>query len=93
MPIELSSRIVRAENLMSAPVDNEIVILNMAGNNYIGLDEIGLHIWDLFEEPCRVDELCDRLSREFEATPGEITADVLRFLEELHHEGLIRIVG
>jgi len=93
MPIELSSQIVRTENLMSSPVDNEIVILNMAKNNYIGLDEIGLRVWELFEEPCRVDEMCDRLSREFEATPGQIAVDLIPFLEELKDEGLIRIVA
>lgn len=92
MPIELSSQVVRAENLMSAPVDNEIVILNMAKNNYIGLDEIGLRIWNLCAEPRRVEEVCDRLSREYEATPEQIAADVLPFLEELEGEGLIRVV-
>jgi hypothetical protein len=93
MPIELSSRIVRAENLMSAPVDNEIVILNMAKSNYIGLDEIGLRLWEMFAQPCRVDELCDRLSREYEATSEQIVADVLPFLEELRSEGLIKVVA
>ena len=47
MPIGLNSRIMRNKNQMSAPVDNEIVILNMDRNNYIGLDEIGRFIWDL----------------------------------------------
>ena len=93
MSVELSSQIVRTENLMSAPVDNEIVILNMAKNNYIGLDEIGRRIWDLSAEACSVDDLCNRLSREFEATPEQIAVDVLPFLEELAQEGLIRIVS
>jgi hypothetical protein len=93
MVIELSSQIVRIENQMSASVDKEIVILNMPRNNYIGLDEIGRFIWDLLAEPCRVDELCNRLSLEFEDAPHEIAADVLPFLEELKEEGLIRIEG
>ena len=92
MPIGLSSRIMRNENQMSAPVDNEIVILNMVKNNYIGLDEIGRFIWDLLAEPCRVDELCNRLSRDFDATPELIASDVLPFFEELKHEELIKVV-
>ena len=89
--IELTSKIVRVDDLMSSPVDDEIVILNMAKNNYIGLDDIGRFIWEILVSPCRVDELCNRLSKDFAATPQEISADVLPFLEELRQEGLIRI--
>jgi|WetSurMetagenome_2_1015567.scaffolds.fasta_scaffold00105_26 hypothetical protein len=91
MSIELSSRIVRLENQMSAPMDNEIVILNMAKDNFIGLDDIGRFIWELLAEPYCVDELCNSLSWKFEATPRQIAADLLPFLEELKEEGLIRI--
>jgi len=92
MPIELSSMVVRTENLMSSPMDDELVILNMYKNNYIGLDDIGRLIWELFSEPRSVAEACGLLSLEFEATPEKIAADVLPFLEELHSEGLIRLV-
>ena len=92
MSIELNRQIVRTENLMSARVDNEMVILNMPKNSYIGLNEIALRIWDLLEVPSRVDELCNRLGREFEAATEQIESDLLPFLEELKQEGLIRIV-
>lgn len=92
MPIEPSSRIVRGEELMSTILDKEIVILNMAKNNYIGLDEIGLRIWELLEKPIRVDELCSQLSREFDATPEQIAADVVPFLADLEKERLVQSV-
>jgi hypothetical protein len=92
MSIDLINRVIRKDDLMSSPVDNELVILNMTKNNYIGLDEIGRRIWDFLIEPCRVDELCTRLSREYEATADEIAVDVLPFLEELYQEELICIV-
>ena len=57
MPIGLNTRIVRNENQMSAPADNEIVILNMAKNNYISLDEIGRFIRDLLAEPSHCNDL------------------------------------
>jgi hypothetical protein len=92
MSVGLQNSVIRAENLMSAPMDNEIVILNMAKENYVGLDEIGRVIWDLLKEPWRVDELCARLSREFEATAEQIAADVLPFINELTDEGLVRVL-
>ena len=57
MPIELNSLVVRGENILSTPIDNELVILNLAKNNYVGLDEIGLRIWELLEKPIRVFQL------------------------------------
>jgi len=93
MPVEMHSVVMRVEDLMSTPLDEEIVILNMVKDHYVGLDETGRAVWDLLAEPRRVDELCELLSREFDATPGEIAADVLPFLEELREEGLVRFAG
>jgi hypothetical protein len=91
MPIDLNSTVVRLDNLMSTQLDEEIVILNMAKNNYIALNEIGRRIWDLLERPMRVEELNLLLSREFAATPEQIAADVVPFLDKLASEGLLDV--
>ena len=85
--------VVRIEGIMTAPVDTEIVLLNMAGNNYISLDAIGRRIWELLETPVTVADLCRKLGAEFEATEEQIAADVVPFLTELEHEGLVRVAG
>lgn len=91
MAIETTTRVVRTEGIMTAPVDQEIVLLNMKGNNYISLDAIGRRIWELLENPIAVGELCRQLGGEFEATQEQISADVLPFLAELEGEGLVRV--
>ena len=91
MAIDPTTRVVRTEGIMTAPVDQEIVLLNMKGNNYISLDAIGRRIWELLENPIAVDELCTKLGGEFEATQEQISADVLPFLTELEGEGLVRV--
>lgn len=93
MALDVSSTVIRTEGVMTAPVDNEIVILNMAGNNYISLDAIGRRIWDLLETEIAVSELCRQLSLEFEASEEQIAADVLPFLAELEKEGLVRVTA
>ncbi len=91
MSIELNSLIVRGKNILSTPIDNELVILNIVKNNYVGLDEIGLRIWELLEKPIRVNELCNQLSREFDATPEQIIEDTIPFLADLNDEGLVNL--
>jgi hypothetical protein len=92
MPIELTTCIVRTKGLTSELVDEDLVILNLASDNYIGLDEIGRRIWELIETPRRVDELCQQLSQEFNATPEQIAVDVLPFLAELESEKLAHVM-
>jgi hypothetical protein len=51
MTIEAGTVVVRTAGLLSAAVDDEIVILNPHRGNYVGLDAIGRAVWDLIEQP------------------------------------------
>lgn len=90
--MNLNTMIARADELMSSPVDDELVLLNLAHNNYIGLDRIGRRIWELLATPQRIGDLCRRLSEEFAGEPEEIEADVLAFLDELVGEGMVHVM-
>lgn len=89
MAFDLSTRIVRSKDLLATPVDQEIVIMNLAKNNYVALDDIGRRIWNLLEKPCLVSELCQQLSQEYQTDLNQVTEDVLPFLNELKDEGLV----
>jgi hypothetical protein len=91
MPIDLSTVVVRTAGLLTAPVDDEIVILNPGRDNYVGLDAVGRAVWDLLEQPHAVAELCRKLSQDFDATPEQIAADLLPFLAEITDEGIARV--
>ena len=93
MPFELTTRVVRQPDLMTAPVDKEIVILSLAANHYVGLDEIGRRIWELLERPQEIQSLCQMLTGEFHASPDQISGDLLRFLNQLENEGLIHALA
>jgi hypothetical protein len=93
MAFELQDRVARVSNLMSSRVDQEIVIMNIANSNYVALDEIGRRIWDLLEEPCLIDTLCQQLSREYQEDMEVVSADVLAFLDEMKDEGLVKSVS
>ena len=57
-----------------------------------GLGETGSSVWRRLESPIRVDDLCRELMLEYNADAGVLTHDVIALLEQLHHEGLVRIV-
>ena len=90
MPFDMNSVIVRAADMMTAPVDQDLIILNADNNIYIGLDDIGRAIWDMMDSPRSVDDLWRHLCREYSGDPGEIATDLLSLLHELAAEGLVR---
>jgi Coenzyme PQQ synthesis protein D (PqqD) len=91
MPLTLDSLVVRTEGLMSTPLDREVVILNPARDNYVGLDEVGRRVWDLLATPNSVKDLCLQVTGEFDGDPRQIEEDVLAFLTELANEGLVDV--
>jgi DNA-directed RNA polymerase delta subunit len=91
MSIALNANIMRVQNIISAPVDDEIVILNLAGNNYLSLNSVGRRIWELLEKAMTAQEICDYLCNEFDGDGEQIRSDVLMFLEELEQDGLIDV--
>lgn len=76
---------------MSTPLDREVVILNPARDNYVGLDEVGRRVWELLEAPNHVRDLCVRMTKEFRGDPEQIAAEILAFLNELAAEGLLDV--
>ncbi len=91
MAIDMNTIVVRNDQPMSVRVDDDLVILNMAGDNYIALDDIGRRIWTLLQLPQQVNDLCRQLSQEFDGDEAVISSDVLAFLSELESEGLVLV--
>jgi Coenzyme PQQ synthesis protein D (PqqD) len=83
--------VTRNEEMMSAPVDRELVFLNQATDSYVALDEVGRKIWDLLERPRRLGDLIEQLCRQFDGLRAEIRSDVVDFLNELDREGMVRV--
>jgi hypothetical protein len=93
MAVDRAARVGRKSGVMSAPVDDDLVILNPDRDDYVALDQIGRRIWELLEEQQTVGELCERLAAEFTGEREQIAADVMAFLDRLRDEGLVDVGG
>lgn len=91
MSLTSAAVVKRSAGLMSASIDDEIVILNPSRDNYIGLDEIGRRVWELLSEPILLGDLSHQVVREYHGNPQQISADLMAFLQELHSEGLLQV--
>jgi|HubBroStandDraft_6_1064221.scaffolds.fasta_scaffold1167061_1 hypothetical protein len=89
--LSLTSVVKSTDNLISAPIDGEVVILSVESGSYFGLDEIGSDIWRQLEAPTRVDVLCNSLGMKYDADRLTIERDVLTLLANLAAEGLVSV--
>lgn len=83
--------VVVAQDLVSADLEKEAVILNLKDGVYYGLDPVGARIWNLLQEPRSVNEIIDILLKEYEVEPQTLNKDLMELLQEMASKGLIEI--
>jgi Coenzyme PQQ synthesis protein D (PqqD) len=85
--------ITQGEGLVSSQIDGEIVMMSVNNEQYYGLDAVGSRIWELIAQPRSVFEVCETLLSEFQVDRDTCQRDVLKFVEHLYAEKIIRIVA
>jgi hypothetical protein len=91
--ISFSSTVVASSEHASSNLAGEEVILDLSEGTYYGLNQVGTDVWELLSSPCRVEEICTKLEGKYEVEHEVLKHDILHLLEEMHEEGLIRIVS
>lgn len=84
--------VVATGDSVSANVDGERVLLNVAAGTYHGMNAVGSRVFDLVGEPQRVDDVVAAVHEEFDVDTETATADVRAFLGDLVDAGLVAIV-
>lgn len=93
MRIEPHSVIGRGGDVLSAELEEEIVMLSINTGDYLCLDPIGSCIWRMLDVPVSFSELCCRLTEEFHVELEQCQQEVGAFLEDLANEGVIHVVA
>ena len=70
-------------------VSGETVLLDLASENYFGLDEVGTRIWVLLNEGKNSGQILDVLINEYEVERSVLAADIEELLQGLIEAGLI----
>ncbi len=81
----------RQGDWLSARVGEELVMMSAQKGNYIGLSDVGARIWDLIETPLPLEDICVRLTAEFEVSPEVCRSEVEAFLAQLEEHGAVAL--
>lgn len=88
-----SATVARSDALVSAPLGEELAMMDVDSGSYYLLDDIGTFIWEALAAPILVSDVLAQVRAEYDVTPERCEADVLGLLESLHDKGLLRIGG
>jgi hypothetical protein len=90
--VTLESRISRREEILTADMSGETVMLSMERGMYYGMQTVATFIWDLIEQPRTIAEVSDAVVAHFDgAERQQCQQDVLAFVNDLRREELIDV--
>lgn len=91
MPIQFSSIVAVASDVLIRTVGEESVVLNLQTEHYLGLDDVSTRIWQLLTAGGSIQSAYDTLLTEFEVDPEQLRRDLEDFVEELLQLQLVEI--
>jgi hypothetical protein len=93
MSENLPGAVAIGEAVLYQELEGEVVLLNMANQEYYGLNDVGAQMWKcLLESAGSVDSAEVLLSETYDIEPSVIRADLERLVRELLQVGLLRAV-
>ena len=91
MNITATTVVTQVADLVTAQIEESLVILSMAADRYVALNSVGQRIWQLVQEPTTVAEIIRELQVDYVGDPERIEADVMNFLDQLREDRVIEI--
>ena len=92
-PLSLETVVCATANQVSARVDDELVVLDLDGALYYSLDPVGARIFELLQQPTRLDAVQAAIVAEFEVDTETARTDLLALVNELVASRLVEARG
>jgi hypothetical protein len=87
------TKYIRNNKTISGRLHDELVMMDIDLGKYFSLNPVATRIWDILENPVDLDELCNRLQKEYEVEREQCYIDVKEYLAEMVKLGLVLRVG
>jgi hypothetical protein len=81
--------ITRKQDILTAEVAGEVVLMSVSHWRYFGLNAVGSDIWKRLENTQSVADLCADLAEAYQGNPEEIERDVFDLLAKLDERNLL----
>jgi hypothetical protein len=90
-PLTLNTQVFHDPEIVSAPIEEELVMFSLERGRYYGLDDIASHIWQKMAEPISIADLCEGLLDEYDIDRETCQRETLALLNWLYEQELVKI--
>jgi len=87
--VTISQQLKPSPDVLFQEIAGEAVLLDLASEQYFGLDPVGTRIWQLLGEDGRLEHVLSVLCAEYSVEPSRLQADLLVLANELATAGLV----
>ena len=89
MNLQPEDQFIVAEDILSQQVHGETVLLDLNGDVYFGLNEVGTKVWTLLQSRHTLASLVTDLHASYEVSTIELEADIKALIGDLLNEKLL----
>ena len=89
--LHLHSVVCRTEEVISATLGQQVVMLSVNHGAYFEFNETASLIWQLLSEPVSIDQLCAAVQAEYDIDDLACFAAVTAFVQQLIVDNLARV--
>ena len=89
--IPFAMRVSTPPQVVSRPLDGELVLLNLDTETYFGLDPVGTHFWEVLSSSPSVEAAFDRLAPAYDVDEATLRRDLAKLVEQLVEHGLVEL--
>lgn len=79
------------KNIITSPMEDELVMMSMENNAYYGLNKIGREIWELLQSEQTLETLYYELMEKYDVDPDICKRDVETLINKLEKAGLVTV--
>ncbi len=87
--VTLDTLLTRSSEVLFQEVGGEAVLLDLASEQYFGLDPVGTRIWELLDGSTSLADVLHTLLQEYDAAEARIGDDLLQLAQSLTDAGLV----
>jgi len=84
-------KINQQKEILYQDIEDELIILNIKEENYLGLDKVGTNLWNILLNSSSIKHAYDQMLEEYEVEPEILKNDLNNFINELEKNGLVTI--
>ena len=89
MSIPSFRQVIKPLDVLLQDLEGEAVLLNLANGQYYGLDGASYHMYETLTSSASIQAAYEILAQEYEVAPGQLKADLERFIADLVEHGLL----